>query len=56
MDASQRSRAVSGDSLFSGSTEAEQRASQFTDSIPMVGKPDDAPDPRSRPKSDDTPR
>jgi small-conductance mechanosensitive channel len=56
MDASQRSRAVSGDSLFSGSTEAEQRASQFTDSIPMVGKADEAPDPRSRPKSGEAPR
>ena len=38
MDASQRSRAVSGDSLFSGSIDAEQRASQFTDSIPTVTK------------------
>jgi small-conductance mechanosensitive channel len=56
MDASQRSRAVSGDSLFSGSTEAEQRASQFTDSIPMVGKADESPDPRSGSKSDDAPR
>jgi small-conductance mechanosensitive channel len=56
MDASQRSRAVSGDSLFSGSTEAEQRASQFTDSIPMVGKADEAPDSRSRPKSGEAPR
>ncbi|MGN6197301.1 mechanosensitive ion channel family protein [Humibacter sp.] len=38
MDASQRSRAVSGDTLFSGSSDGDKRASQFTDSIPMVAK------------------
>ena len=35
---SPRSRGVSGDTLFSGSTDAEHRASQFTDSIPVVPK------------------
>jgi small-conductance mechanosensitive channel len=46
MDASQRSRAVSGDTLFSGSSDAEQRASQFTDSIPTI-----EPDPEAADRS-----
>lgn len=35
-DASQRSRAVSGDTLFSGSRAADKRASQFTDPITTI--------------------
>ncbi len=43
-DTSLRSRAVSGDTLFSGSSDAEQRASQFTEAIPTLGPRGESPD------------